>query len=233
MSMTDNPTRPTMEPLSPEEFSVVVRHLRYVHGWTQETLAELSGLTVRTVQRVEQGKATSLDTRRAIARAFEIDDVDTFEKPFERKSLDDHEKEAKELHEKYLILKSRIAKSGKELVDVVEHSNALGFDLPSEPNEEIGQVIGSLFDNLREYLDCKELYSMSDRAVLYVEYMDFLQEIARMGYSICYATRTAKISNESWKDPTPMTWQITHFLAVKKGEEPAEFAVLRKSGISF
>ena len=47
-------------------------------GWSQETLAELSGLTVRTIQRVEAGQTSSLDTRRALARGFEIPDTDVF-----------------------------------------------------------------------------------------------------------------------------------------------------------
>lgn len=62
--------------LSLEEFSTLIRKMREVFQWSQETLAELAGLNVRTVQRVENAKSASTDTRRALAVAFEIEDID-------------------------------------------------------------------------------------------------------------------------------------------------------------
>ena len=56
--------------------------MREVFQWSQETLAELAGLNVRTVQRVENAKSASTDTRRALTAAFEIEDIDAFNKPF-------------------------------------------------------------------------------------------------------------------------------------------------------
>lgn len=46
--------------------------LRRERGWTQERLAETSGVAVRTVQRIESGKDASLETLGAIARALDV-----------------------------------------------------------------------------------------------------------------------------------------------------------------
>jgi transcriptional regulator with XRE-family HTH domain len=46
---------------------------RLRRAWSQEQLAEISGLSVRTVQRIEQGGTASLDTLKAIACAFDTD----------------------------------------------------------------------------------------------------------------------------------------------------------------
>ncbi len=46
--------------------------LRRERGWTQERLAEASGVAVRTVQRLESGNDASLETLSAIARALEV-----------------------------------------------------------------------------------------------------------------------------------------------------------------
>src|SRR5690349_12905959 len=67
--------------LTPAEVGAVVRELREQHKWSQSTLAELSRLTDRTIQRVENGEPSSLDTRRALASAFGFEDIDIFEKP--------------------------------------------------------------------------------------------------------------------------------------------------------
>jgi len=50
-----------------------VRKLRLSRGWSQEELAVVASTTTRTVQRLESGKSTSLETLKAIASAFEID----------------------------------------------------------------------------------------------------------------------------------------------------------------
>ena len=60
------------------EIGFLVKIYRDAMKWSQETLAELSGRTVRTIQRVEAGHPTNLDTRRAIARGFQIPDLDFF-----------------------------------------------------------------------------------------------------------------------------------------------------------
>jgi len=49
-----------------------IRQLRISRAWSQEQLAELSSLSVRTVQRIENGEQASLDTLGAIAAAFDI-----------------------------------------------------------------------------------------------------------------------------------------------------------------
>lgn len=49
--------------------------------WSQETLAELSGLTLRSTPRTETGQQVSVDIKREIARAFGCDDLDIFMRP--------------------------------------------------------------------------------------------------------------------------------------------------------
>ena len=50
-----------------------VRRLRELRAWSQERLAEIAGLSVRTVQRVERGEGASLETRMALAAALEVE----------------------------------------------------------------------------------------------------------------------------------------------------------------
>lgn len=55
---------------------MLVQKLRLQRGWSQEQLAEVSGLSVRTVQRIERGQPASLETLKALASVFEIDFAD-------------------------------------------------------------------------------------------------------------------------------------------------------------
>lgn len=47
-----------------------VKILREKNGWTQETLAELTGLSTRTIYRVEKGDRVGLETWAALAAVF-------------------------------------------------------------------------------------------------------------------------------------------------------------------
>ncbi len=49
-----------------------IKALRLSRAWSQEQLAELSSLSVRTIQRIENGGQASLETLSAIAAAFDL-----------------------------------------------------------------------------------------------------------------------------------------------------------------
>ncbi|MEQ8407920.1 MAG: DUF4177 domain-containing protein [Gammaproteobacteria bacterium] len=74
--------------------SALVLEHRLSRAWTQEQLATVSGLSHRTIQRVEKDSSGSLETIKALAATFEIDvsDLDYKELPtmkkYEYKTLD-------------------------------------------------------------------------------------------------------------------------------------------------
>ena len=47
-----------------------IRDLRLANGWTQEQFAELCGVSVRTIQRVEKTGVASMETTNALAAVF-------------------------------------------------------------------------------------------------------------------------------------------------------------------
>lgn len=52
---------------------MIVKKLRLKRGWSQTQLAEMVGVTSRTIQRLEQGQSPSLETSKALASVFEVD----------------------------------------------------------------------------------------------------------------------------------------------------------------
>ena len=59
---------------------MLIQKLRLQRGWSQEQLAEVSGLSVRTVQRLERGQPGSLESMKALAAVFETD-LDRLKEP--------------------------------------------------------------------------------------------------------------------------------------------------------
>ncbi len=52
---------------------MILRKLRLDKGWSQEQLAEMSGVSTRTIQRIERGKTASLETLKCLAAVLETD----------------------------------------------------------------------------------------------------------------------------------------------------------------
>jgi transcriptional regulator with XRE-family HTH domain len=60
---------------------MLIQKLRLQRGWSQEQLAEVSGVSVRTVQRLERGQPGSPETLKALAAVFDIDDFNRLKEP--------------------------------------------------------------------------------------------------------------------------------------------------------
>ena len=50
---------------------MILKELRISHHLSQEQLAQMSGLNVRTIQRIESGKNASLESLKCLAAALE------------------------------------------------------------------------------------------------------------------------------------------------------------------
>lgn len=50
-----------------------VKSLRISKGWSQEQLSEFSGLSLRTIQRIENGVTISMDSLNVLAKALDVD----------------------------------------------------------------------------------------------------------------------------------------------------------------
>ena len=51
---------------------MIIRKYRLQRGWSQEQFAEIAGLSVRTVQRIERGQTPGLESLKSLAAAFDI-----------------------------------------------------------------------------------------------------------------------------------------------------------------
>ena len=61
---------------------MIVRKLRLKRGWSQEQLAEMVDVSVRTIQRIERGHKPGLETSKSLAAVFEVElSLFSMEKP--------------------------------------------------------------------------------------------------------------------------------------------------------
>ena len=176
MKGSDDAT-PQLRMISPKELAMLVTLHRQGLGWTQETLAEISGLTVRTVQRVERGEASSIDTRRALARAFRMEDIDAFNKPHAFKSPEQIKREVDEFQQKRMTLAVTVACTGKQLADLTEASNMRCLQQPDNVTADVAQCVSQIFDFMADYGDVDDLYSYAQKLEVHATLDDYLARL--------------------------------------------------------
>jgi transcriptional regulator with XRE-family HTH domain len=63
----------TQSGLEQQEFFMIIKRLRQRKNWSQEQLSVMSGLSLRTIQRIESGNKASLESLKSLAAVFEVD----------------------------------------------------------------------------------------------------------------------------------------------------------------
>jgi transcriptional regulator with XRE-family HTH domain len=148
---------------TPAEVAEITKALREANKWTQETLAELAGLRERTIQRVENGEPSSLDTRRAIARAFKCADIDVFEKPRPFPNVEKLKAYNEEIERTTVVVPLTRIREGRTLRTMTEGVECSASEEIGELSKAAREAFASLVDYLRDYNDVRDEYSMSQR----------------------------------------------------------------------
>lgn len=208
--------------LTPEELGMLVKVFLEMRQWSQEQLGDITGLSARTIQRVEEGKPSSLDTRRALARVFGFEDIDAFNKPYVIPS----EAELKAAKEKFdkenVTVQAFPLTTGKELAGLVEGASmdlsTPAFELSREADERFAELI----DYFRDYRDCADMYSQSAKFEVYDDLQKRIDVLRTLGVSLCYATRNVVVKASPSADPWSTT--VIYVVAFPLGKEPTEFA---------
>ena len=213
--------------LTPAELGAVVRAIRETKKWSQQQLAEIAGLSTRTVQRVESGQPADFDTRRALGRAVEFDDIDAFNKPFQMPTPEELDRQREAFEKEYVTLKALPVGTGRELAVLAETSSAdlctPGFDMDREAQEVFAQLI----DYLRDFRDCHDLYSEVQKLEVHDELQSLIDNLKALSISLRYATRRLAFkadSPEAKAVPASVLYLVTYPL----GKEPQEFSTPRK-----
>lgn len=231
MTTTEHAQQPRL--LTPSELAAFIKIFRETRGWSQEQLAAISGINVRTIQRVEQGLPASLHTRRALAQAFEFEDIDVFNKPFTIPS----EEEAKAAKEKfdaeYVTLHAVPLTAGKQLAKLAETCSMDMSEPAFELSRKADEAFAILVDYFRDYRDCAADYSETQKFEIYDEMQSYIDTLRELGVSLRYATRKIQIKLGVNENARTMPVEILYIVCFPVGEEPDHFSTPKSAGIRF
>ncbi len=213
--------------ISPPELAEIVKILRGSRNWSQEQLADISGLTVRTVQRLERGEGSHFDTRRALARAFEASDIDCFNKPFVRITPEYAKSLSEQIAKDYLVLQPEVG-TGAVLVELAEVAGLDLFHSAAAMSRSAEETFAALTDYWRDYRDTRDCYDAVGKLDVRDALQQYLDELDRFGISVLIAHRPIAVGPRE-NGATPYRTRVAYVAAFAKGSEPKDLIVERTS----
>ncbi|MCC8630270.1 helix-turn-helix domain-containing protein [Xanthomonas vesicatoria] len=214
--------------LTTAEVGACIRQFRELRHWSQEQLAEISGLSVRTVQRVEQGDSASFDTRRALARAFDLNDIDALNKPFSLPTAEELQAAQAQFERDHITLAVAPLTTGRQLASLITSCemdlSEPTFELPREAAAEFAALI----DSYREYRDCHDLYSETNKLDIYDELQQHIDALQVLGVSLCHGQRKVAVRMGSG---APMNATVLYVVAFRLGHESTQIATPKAARI--
>lgn len=218
--------------LSKGELGQVMRYLRELRQWSQETLAVLAKTTPRTIQRIEAGAGASLNTLRSLASAFEFQDIDAFTKPMAIPTEEQLRAAREQFDQRYVMTKALKPESGRDLAKLAAESIGDYIEPAFDLSSDQALAFAELTDYLRGYRDCAEHYSSKARLEVFEELQAIIERLNELGVTLRYATCPVihNTTSDSQEGALPVG-DVLYLIGFKEGETPEELALPRKMGI--
>lgn len=102
-----------------------IKKMRLDRHWSQEQLAEMSGLSIRTIQRIENGDNAGLESLKSLAAVFETNIFDS-DKQAEMEQVRKEEAYIEHLKGLYGMIALAVVTSGFALMNAIKDSSNWG-----------------------------------------------------------------------------------------------------------
>ncbi|SFN64740.1 Transcriptional regulator, contains XRE-family HTH domain [Bradyrhizobium sp. Ghvi] len=219
--------------LTDKEVGAMVAMQRGGHGWTQETLAEIAKVTVRTVQRVEKGDPSSPETRRALARAFEFSDIDFFNKSLPLPNPEKMKQEKERLDRETVEVTIKPLSTGLEIRELAEICDAAAFDRCGTVDEEAEEYFAVLQDNFRDYGDVKDCCSATQKLDVNKSFLEVIEDLQKAGFVLGSGTRRLRFVSQQWASQEPVRFTAAYIVIAPIDGLPSSIRVPRSARMGF
>ncbi len=212
-----------MSPITPDTLSHIVKILRESCNWTQETLAEIAKLSLKTVQRVEKAEPSSIDTRRALAMAFDIDDIDLFNKSDEEVTSRIYENIEK--FENSLSIDLQQVSQGLDLRKYCEGTHGMICSEIHKLPQDVNYLVEELQEYVRDIMDIYNDLTTDHKKNIDIDFQNLLNKLKQHGYCVGINKRSIDVNDNS--EPK-LEWQILQIVIGLKKDFPDAIRVPKK-----
>lgn len=194
---------------------------------TQENLADASGLTTRTIEKIESGRHRPEEqTLRSLARGANLD-VSYFEKPTPEQEARQHAEIARAIRKTVLVPTDPIH-SAKDFLAAFAQRHAFRFDTTAAEDDGSLDLAASLVDYLKDLNDVWDDCGTSDQLEYARNFAEQCSQLERFGL-VCYMGYHRQVLRE--KDRPDLIFIVGLMtLQSKDGTEGRRYALVRLEG---
>ncbi|MBC9081057.1 XRE family transcriptional regulator, partial [Stenotrophomonas maltophilia] len=172
--------------------------------------------------------SASFDTRRALARAFDFNDIDALNKPFSLPTDEELQVAQAQFERDYITLAVSPLTAGRELARLIVSCDMDLSEPAFELSREAASEFAALVDYYREYRDCHDLYSEVDKLDIYEELQQHIETLREQGVSLFHGQRTVVIRMGSG---VPMDATVLYVVAFRLGQECSQIVTPKAARI--
>ena len=165
----------------------IAKQVKFIHKTyrlTQENLADLAGLTTRTIEKVESGRhRPDEQTLRSIARAVQVD-VGYFEKPTPEQEAR-QKAEMERAVRKMLLVTTNPIHTTSDFLSQFANRHAFRIDTSAVTDDAALETAAAMTDWITDLNDVWDDCPMTQRLDYARSFVELCQEIERYGF-VCY-----------------------------------------------
>lgn len=184
----------------------IVREMRKQSNWTQEVLAEIVGVDVRTIQRLEKSGVAENETLIGVANAFKVtvETLKFFTDPVKQS-------EFQKLLKKIRILNE--ITDGKQAFDLIGGADGFIKDHPMPNSKEEADLFAGILQDFEDWGWIWDEATQQSKMEAMMQVSDMIKELKLKGFFLFGERRKMKLVSHGNKTSIPA--QITSIIIVK------------------
>jgi transcriptional regulator with XRE-family HTH domain len=200
-----------------------IKRCREARAWTQERLAEIAAVNVRTVQRAERGEMIAAESLQDLAAALDV--------PLEMLRVDPEDmlKQAEEFAKRYKVIPLARIEHAHELKNCLTagalQMETVALDAPQR------EVVAELEQALGDYLNLWRDLQPIERHRAYDDLQRPIEQLQAMGLVVAAGVEELRLRSD--KTPDPWTMEVFYVMISLASDPKLAVARERKRQISF
>lgn len=177
----------------------LLKKLRHEKAWSQDQLAEICGISLRTIQRIEKSGNVSLESKKAIAAAFEIKVSD----------LDENKNSSAVADEESENFYFRV-EDGTKLTEVIGGAYAYRMNHDNPKTEEEADLLADAIQSIQDWGEIWSDIESGDRVKAAFDLTQVINELEEKGFWV-FGLRT----NEEYPGIKGGKWPVANVFVMR------------------
>ncbi len=195
----------------------IAQQVKFLRKWrklTQENVADMAGLTTRTIEKIESGRhRPDEQSLRTLARTFEID-VAYFEKPTPEQEARQRAEIARAVRKTVLVATDPV-RTASEFLSAFGDQHAFRFDTPADQTDELLEITTAMGDWITDQLDGWNDCNRSQQLQAARSFVELCGQLEALGY-LCHMGHHRQALYEKGRPPLVIRVAL---LSIRKKQE--------------